>query len=124
MAPTKKTILIASRDPQQADVRKNILEAAGFKVISAMDLLAVRQACAAGAIAGVVIGYSLPPEEKRRVWHTVRELCEADVPILELLQHNKAELTQAQALFTHAWDGDEEFAKAVREMTKPRRRTG
>lgn len=117
MAPAKKTILIASRDPQQADVRKNILEGAGFQVISAMDLLAVRKACERGAIAAVVIGYSLPPAEKRRVWQTVRDLCEADVPVLELLQQNKAELTKAHALFTHEWDGDEGFTKAVREIT-------
>src|SRR3569832_1175030 len=120
MLPAKKTILIASRDPRQADVRKNILEAAGVAVISAMDLLAVRDAWAAGTIAAGVIGYSLPPAEKRRVWQTVRELCEPEVPVQELLQHNKAELVRAHALFTHEWNGDEGFAKAVKDMTSPR----
>jgi DNA-binding response OmpR family regulator len=118
MAPAKKTILVASRDPQQADVRKHILEAAGFEVISAMDLLAIRKACERGAIAAVVIGYSLPPAEKRRVWQTVRELCEPEVPVLELLQHDKAELIQGHALFSHEWDGDEGFAKAVAKIAK------
>ena len=67
-------ILVASHDPHLADVRKGLLEAAGFQVFSASNLKAVQEACQKRPQL-VMIGYSLPAAEKRRVWTEVRQLC-------------------------------------------------
>lgn len=123
MSGERKAILVASRDPQQSDVRRHILEDAGFEVVSAMELRAVEKACNDRIIAGAVIGYSLPPAEKRRVWQTIRDLCGPDLPVLELLEGGKAQLLEAHALYTHDWATGQGFAKAVQDILigkKPR----
>ena len=107
----RHTILVASRDPEQADVRKKVLENAGFEVIPATDLKALRDACEEHKISLVLIGYSLPPSEKRRVWDTVRDVC--NVPILELYLNDKPELPEAHALFAHESHTPEDFLHAV-----------
>src|SRR2546423_162090 len=61
----KKTVLVASRDPQLADVRKRALEEAGYQVISVNSIPQIKQACQAHQVHLVVVGYSLPPAEKR-----------------------------------------------------------
>jgi hypothetical protein len=115
--PKKRIILVASRDPLQADVRRQVLEGAGYEVISAMDLLTVQSACREGKVEGAVIGYSLPPAEKRRVWNTMRAVCGANLPVLELLDEGaEPELIDAHALFTHEWRTGTEFAKAVEQL--------
>jgi DNA-binding response OmpR family regulator len=63
----KHTLLVVSKDPELADVRKKVLEDAGFEVIPAPDLKALQEACEKHKISLVMIGYSLPPSEKRRV---------------------------------------------------------
>jgi DNA-binding response OmpR family regulator len=83
----KQAVLVASFDPNLADVRKHALESAGYLVVPAPDLLAVRSGCELGMIALVVIGYSLPPNEKRRVWNEIRQVCGKATPILELYSH-------------------------------------
>jgi DNA-binding response OmpR family regulator len=61
----KHKILVVSHDPHLADVRKVLLEAAGFQVFSASNLKAVQEGCQKDPHL-VMIGYSLPPAEKRR----------------------------------------------------------
>ena len=118
MAEEKQVVLVASRDPQQAVIRKNLLEQAGFKVLSALDRAQVDEACAETKVAGVVIGWSVPADENRRVLTTVRERCGAEIPIVELLRGGKTELLPDRALFAHEWDG-KFFAQTVAEIFKP-----
>jgi len=82
MQAKRKKILVVSRDPRLADVRKKVLESAGFEVLEASDPIAVRKACLEAKPHLVMIGYSLPPADKRRVWVEAREYCKT--PILEL----------------------------------------
>jgi DNA-binding response OmpR family regulator len=77
----RQKILVVSHDPHLADVRKTLLEAAGFEVLSARNFKDVQEACQKSLYL-VMIGYSLPPAEKRRVWAEIRE--KYNVPILEL----------------------------------------
>lgn len=118
MAEPKQVVLVASRDPQQAVLRKNLLEQAGFQVLSALDRSQVEEACSTKSVAGVVIGWSVPTDEKRRVWTTVREVCGPDIPIVELLRGGKTELLPDRALFPHEWD-DKLFAETVAKILKP-----
>jgi CheY-like chemotaxis protein len=54
----QKTVLVASRDPRLMDVRKHVLEDAGYRVILASNIHEVSDACQ-GKIDLVLIGYSL-----------------------------------------------------------------
>lgn len=118
MVMQKQVVLVASRDPQQAVIRKNLLEQAGFQVHSALDRNQVEEACSGGRILGVVIGWSVAADEKRRVWTTVREVCGPNVPIVELLRGGNAELLPDRALFPQEWD-EKRFAQTVAKIFKP-----
>src|SRR2546421_7853457 len=111
MTAPRHSVLVASRDPKLADVRKTVLEDAGFEVILVADLNDLRDACEKQKIGLIMIGYSLPPSEKRRIWDTARELCK--VPILELYENGKPELIESHALFTHESRTPEDFLDAV-----------
>ncbi len=76
----KKLILVISRDLRLADVRYRVLVGAGFDVIAATDIRGVAAGCAAHPDA-VMVGYSVPAPEKRRIW---AELKKHDLLVLEL----------------------------------------
>jgi DNA-binding response OmpR family regulator len=107
----KHTILVVSKDPELADVRKKVLEDAGFEVIPAPDLKALQEACEKHEISLVMIGYSLPSSEKRRVWDMARDICKA--PILELYEEGEPDLAESHALFAHESRTPEDFLDAV-----------
>jgi DNA-binding response OmpR family regulator len=86
----KEKILVVSRDPGLADVRRKVLEKAGFEVLAASDSSAIPATCATHKPRLVMLGYSLLPSEKRRVWAAVKEHC--DVPVLELHRKKRPEL--------------------------------
>jgi DNA-binding response OmpR family regulator len=94
--PRKKTVLVASLDPQLADVRKQVLEEAGYRVITAKTTVKVRTVCQRQQVDLVMIGYSLPLAEKLRVRNEVRQHCKG-VPVLLLYEAAEAELTQEGA---------------------------
>jgi DNA-binding response OmpR family regulator len=88
-------IMVVSHDPQLGDVRKAVLEAAGFQVLAVSNIREVQAACQKGPQL-VMIGYSLPSSAKRQAWAEVRERCKA--PILELYKNEEPSL-MAGALF-------------------------
>jgi DNA-binding response OmpR family regulator len=104
-------IMVVSHDPHLADVRKALLEAAGFQVFAASNMKEVQAACQKNPQL-VMIGYSLPPAEKRRVLAEVRERC--TVPVLELHKSEKPSL-EGDAFFHHAVRQDD-FLVAVRRL--------
>lgn len=108
MAKPKK-VLIISFDPQLADVRKSVLEGAGFQVFQAGNLLEVRKHCAENTLDLVMIGYSLPAAEKRRVWAEIREHCST---ILELHREGGPALTEAA--YYHSSHSPDDFLDAVK----------
>lgn len=116
MSDPRNPILVVSHDPVLADVRKHILEGAGFKVISATNLMAVRDACVNYTLSLVMIGYSLPAAEKRRVWSEVRQACSSKTPVLELYDNDKPELMESQALFSHESHEPKDFLEAVQQI--------
>src|SRR6185437_11714397 len=72
-------IIVVSKNPVLADRRKAVLEAAGFSVISASGESAIADICKKQKPRLVMIGYSVPPATKRRVWNEARKTCK--VPI-------------------------------------------
>jgi len=111
----KGKILVVSRDPRLADVRKRVLEAAGFAVIPATDDSAVEDACSSNGIQLILLGYSLAPADKRRVWAASRRHC--DVPILELHKGRPPELVERN-VFAHESHKADDFLLTVQELLK------
>lgn len=112
-----KAILVASFDPNLADVRKRLLENAGYRVIPAADVLDVRAACESESPVLVVIGHSLPAGAKRQVWHEVRQHCGTKVPILEL-HTSVTPVLREDAVILHASQTPDDFIDRVREILK------
>jgi len=119
----KKVILVVSLDPALGDVRKHVLEAAGYRVITASTLVKIKNACQRQRVDLALIGYSLPPAEKRRVQQEVRQHCK-HVPVLQLYEAAEAELTQVSAEsglmedapHTHESRTPEDFLRAVQQI--------
>jgi DNA-binding response OmpR family regulator len=115
MAEQKDTILVASWDPVLAGVRKAILEKEGFAVLQARGSAGIRELCKKGKVNLVLIGYSVPPSEKRRVWAEARKSCKA--PILELLRGGETELIESN-VFAHESRTPDDFVKLVRSVLR------
>jgi len=108
----KEKILVISRDPGLADVRRKVLEKAGFEVLAASDSTSIQPTCAAHKPRLVMVGYSLLPSEKRRVWAAVRKLC--DVPVLELHRQKGPELLSPA--FFHESHRPDDFLTTVMKI--------
>ena len=106
-------IVVVSRDPKLADVRKNILEHAGFAVISASDDSGIVEACKSASVRLIMLGYSLSPADKRRVWAAAKAHCK--IPILELHHRTDPELVE-QNVFAHASEQPDDFIDSVRKI--------
>ena len=78
----KNTILLVSRAPGHAEVRKAALESAGLHVVLVTEPEKAVAACREYRPRLVMLGPSVPPAEKRRIWYEARKAC--PVPILEL----------------------------------------
>ena len=107
------TILVASRDPKLADVRKTLLEGAGFSVVAASDSTDIEKTCSEANVRLVMLGYSLPPSEKRRIWKAAREKCK--VPILELYRQGPPEVID-QNVYYHESRTAEDFLEIVKTL--------
>jgi CheY-like chemotaxis protein len=107
-------ILVVSKEANLADIRARILKAAGYGVESAMDLNTFQTLCQAHPkVDLVIIGYSLPMHEKRRVWEAAKKACK-DTPILELYEHGRHELLENNKLSIHEYHTEADFLAAVK----------
>lgn len=113
----RPAILVASRDPSLADVRKRVLERAGFLVITASDSETVSKTCTERKILLLMLGYSLAPSDKRRIWKIAREVCQ--VPILELYRKGDPELVDQNVHYHEAFAPDD-FIEKVLQLTRNR----
>jgi len=108
-SPGKPKILVVSRDAHLTEVRTT-LETAGFQVFAGQNLREIKVACESG-VRLIMVGQSLSPNEKRRVWKMIQEVCKA--PVLELYESGGPVLMDA--LFFHESHGDD-FLEKVREI--------
>ena len=104
-------ILVVSHDPKLADVRKRILEKAGYSVVQAADASAAEEVCMNDGIKLIMLGYSPAPAEKRQVWAASRRHC--NLPILELHRRAKPELVERN-VFAHESHLPDDFLESVR----------
>ncbi len=114
-SPTK-SVLVASRDPKLADVRKRVLENAGYRVFPASSVREVEKGCKENDIHLVLVGYSVPPSRKRRIFMAARKHCKT--PILELFSTGEPELVQQSHAYAHHAEVPEDFLEAVYSILK------
>src|SRR5580704_7720826 len=107
----KKTVLVASRHPHLADVRKTVLEQAGYEVVSIREAERVQPACRNRKISLVLIGYSLAPADKRQIAAEAITFCKC--PILELWDREPPQLRIEEPIFDHYSLNPEDFLDKV-----------
>ena len=92
-------MLVASRHPHLEDVRKRVLEEAGYRVISIRNPEQVEETCNGHKVDLVLIGYSVTAAEKRRIAAEAMRLCKC--PILELWDREPPQLRNENGVFDH-----------------------
>ena len=108
----KKTVLVVSRHPHLEDVRKRILEEAGYLVIPIRTPEEVEQACRNNKLDLALIGYSLTRYEKRRIANEVINLCKC--PVLELWDREPPQRREDQLpIFDHFSLRPDDFLETV-----------
>ena len=110
----KKTVLVVSRHPHLSDVRKKVLEQAGYEVVSISEPEPLEQACRNHKISLVLVGYSLTPAEKRRVAAEAIKFCKC--PILELWDSEPPRVRIDHRIFDHYSLTPEDFLQTVQSL--------
>jgi CheY-like chemotaxis protein len=103
--------------------RSAMLEGAGYEVVPALSIVDLQRACEEQqSFDLVIIGYSLPKEERRRAMIMVRRHC-GSVPILELYPHgtDPADVESDEQLSTRS-DLNTLLSKVSEVLNKPRKR--
>ena len=108
---TRKAVLVASRDPHLADVRRRVLEKAGFLVFAATKVEQIEKTCREKKIALVLVGPSVPPSDERRFFSEARKHCKT--PILELFGNGRPELVDESRIYIHQANEPDDFLEAV-----------
>ena len=121
LTKNKGTVLVASWDPLLEAERKRVLESAGYEVLLARGSNGVRKLCRKRRVSLVLIGYSLPPSEKRRVWADARAVCKT--PILQLYRGSKPEVLESTATFPDKSNASNDFVRAVQDIFERKTRT-
>jgi hypothetical protein len=95
----KKTVLVVSRHPHLEDVRKRVLEQAGYSVVAIRTSEQVEEACKNHKIDLTIIGYSVTTAEKRLIAAEALMICKC--PILELWDRKPPLLGRDARVFDH-----------------------
>ena len=87
-------ILSISYDTALLHTRAMLLSREGFEVESAVGFSAAIQACKKGTFDLVIMGHSIPPEDKSAIIKQLRAVC--STPILALRRPNEAPIKTAE----------------------------
>jgi DNA-binding response OmpR family regulator len=108
------SILSISYDRVLLHTRELILSRAGFKVESAVGFSAAARACEKGEFDLVIMGHSIPPEDKAEIIKQLRAVC--DTRTLALRRPNEPTLKSAEYNLDSGDPGH--FLDYVKEITK------
>ncbi len=109
----RKTILLASLDPALTDLKKRVLETAGYRVIVANTVSDIPSICLNPKIDLVLIGSSLSAKEKRKFWAHSRDQCSL---VLELYRDGTPELMDDIRAYVHHSVTSVDFVEAVQAV--------
>ena len=88
-------ILSISYDPNLLTIRHHILEQRGYAVESAEGFVKALQKCTAGNFDLLIMGHSIPHEDKQALLEATKQSCQA--PVIAMLRANEPELPDAIA---------------------------
>ena len=91
-----------------------LLKSAGYTVVSAMGRKEALEACRVASADLLILGYSVPREEKRSIIESFRKACNA--PVLSLLNHHQSKLPEAD--FGVEAGSPADLIQAVRSILK------
>ncbi|HZR27830.1 MAG TPA: hypothetical protein VFA71_03550 [Terriglobales bacterium] len=91
--PWPKKILSIAKDASLATTRYLLLSNAGFQVTSALTTADAIQHCRSGEFGLVVIGHSIPSQEKKALLESIQKRCLT--PVLALYRHGEGKLEGA-----------------------------
>jgi|SRR6185437_10781959 len=109
----KRTILLASLDPARTDLKKRLLEAAGYRVIVVNTVADIPSRCLNHKIDLVLIGSSLPVEERRRFRSQSRDQSSL---VLEIYREETPELMDDCRTYVHHAVTSVDFLEAVQAV--------
>jgi len=92
---SKIKLFVISKNPEPAEARRVQLQGAGYHVTAAGNFRDVQEICEKGDFNLVVVGYSIPAKEKKRIRAELVARC-PHTPILELVQRDTPVLLDAQ----------------------------
>jgi len=107
-----KRILSVSYDQALLSTRHLLLEEAGYEVTSACSFREAVESCEKGEFDLVMIGHSIPREDKQTLIHVTRMVSQA--PILSILRPTSAPLAEAD-YWVKAEDGPQALLIAVQQ---------
>jgi DNA-binding response OmpR family regulator len=107
-------ILSISYDEALLHTRQILLQREGFEVQSALGFSAAIQACETGTFDLVIMGHSIPPEDKERLIQHLRAVC--STPILALRRPHDLPLKTAD--FNLDSGDPESFRNYILEILK------
>ena len=112
-------ILSISYDKALLHTRAMMLSREGFEVESAVGFSAAIQACKKGTFDLVIMGHSIPPEDKSAIIKQLRAVC--STPILALRRPNEAPIKAAEYNLD---SGDpRRFLSYIKEITNYQRQS-
>jgi DNA-binding response OmpR family regulator len=105
-------IFSISYDESLLSTRRWMLESLGHQVTSALGFTAALHLCVEESFDFVIIGHSIPHDDKKAIVREIRRHCNA--PILTLLKHMEPQLEEADYYmdFSHP----EQFLDFVKEV--------
>src|SRR5690349_4438653 len=92
-SPNTPHILSVSYDPNLLNTRQLLLQSCGFTVTSAEGFVDALRKCRAGNYDLLIIGHSIPTEDKEAIIAEMGKHCPA--PVLALLRDNEPEIKGA-----------------------------
>lgn len=105
-----RKIISVSNDPTLLKLRTLVLQRSGHEVIGVLNYHELRQALERASCDLVVVGFTIPAAEKRRIFRMVKSYS-ADCPVIELFL-TSPEIQDADAHILNS-DGPEALLSAV-----------
>ena len=107
------SVLVASHDRILAAYRRELLESAGYRVISVDTAQDVGENCVDHSVRLVMVGHSVPVSERRQILNFTRKHC-PDTPVLQLSASGKHEIMMPRAARFEAAQAPPQILAAVR----------
>lgn len=116
MEPRKDTIIWVTSDQERADDRRRLLQSAGLHVVIITGAEEIASACKEHNPQILMVGASVTPAEKRRIWAAARKSC--NTTLVEVGSDGNPEV--AQMSFFVDPEPPSEFVRRLKQIMRAR----